>query len=97
MGAVDLYIQSIDGPQQEIVIELRRIISRISADFKEEMKWNVPTFSIKRNICSIIPHKNHVNLQFFKVQRSKTRILCWGVGKECVTCDTRSYLTSIMM
>jgi len=55
------YIDKLVSPMKEIVKELRRIVTIHSSNINEEMKWNVPTYSISKNICSIMAHQKHVN------------------------------------
>jgi len=61
----DEYVKKLESPVKEIVVELRAIVTGYSASLKETIKWNVPTYSINSNICSIMAHQNHVNLQIF--------------------------------
>lgn len=53
-------------PQKTISGQLREIILGTDLGLKEDLKWNVPTYFLDSNICSIICHSDHVNLQFFK-------------------------------
>lgn len=63
---VDQYIAELHSPMKEIADLLRNIIRGASSDISESIKWNVPVFSVNRNICSVIAHKSHVNLQIFQ-------------------------------
>ena len=78
---VEDYINSIDEPLKAIVRELRLTVMSVSRNFKEEIKWNVPTYSINKNICSIMAHKRHVNLQIFQGARIKDADKLPGTGK----------------
>ncbi len=75
------YVNSIDDPMKEIVEKLRRAVKGTSKKLKEEIKWNVPTYSINKNICSIMAHKNHVNLQIFQGAKIKDANKLEGSGK----------------
>jgi len=76
------YIDKLDSPLKEIVKELRKIVTNHSSDINEEMKWNVPTYSINKNICSIMAHKKHVNFQIFRGAHIKDVQELEGTGKE---------------
>ena len=81
MSDVTTYIESIDDNLQPVVVKLRKIIKAVSENFNEEIKWGVPTYSINKNICSIIAHKKHVNLQIFQGKKLKGSSLLTGTGK----------------
>jgi hypothetical protein len=76
------YFDSLDSPMKEISKELRRIITAFSLALKEEIKWGVPTYSIKKNICSIMAHKKHVNFQIMRGAHLKDAQELEGTGKD---------------
>ncbi len=60
--------EMIDGweyPNREIGHKLRLIILKIDEEITEAVKWGAPAFTYKKNLCSIMPHTDHVNLRFF--------------------------------
>jgi hypothetical protein len=67
---------------KEISKELRRIVMAFSSELKEEIKWGVPTYSLKKNICSIMAHKNHVNFQLMQGAHLKDALELEGTGKD---------------
>ncbi|MGB0909275.1 MAG: DUF1801 domain-containing protein [Nitrospirales bacterium] len=79
---VEEYIDSLDSPMKEISSELRRIVTVFSPELKEEVKWSVPTYSINKNICSIIAHKKHVNFQIMQGAHIKDAEELEGTGKD---------------
>ena len=79
---IEEYVEKLDAPLKEIVSKLREIVTNHSSDIKEEMKWNVPTYSITRNICSIMAHKKHVNFQIFRGAHIKDSQNLEGTGKD---------------
>jgi hypothetical protein len=81
MNDIDSYIQSVNDNLKPIVKKLRGVIKDSSKEFKEEMKWNVPTYSINKNICSIMAHTDHVNFQIFQGSTLKDSKLLYGTGK----------------
>lgn len=78
---VDEYIKNIDGAMQVIAEKLRAVVMASNKEFTEEMKWNVPTYSLNKNICSIMVHKSHVNLQLFLGAKIKDAGDLIGTGK----------------
>ncbi len=80
MNDVDSYIQSVEDNLKPIVKKLRGAIKDCSEVIKEEMKWSVPTYSINKNICSIMAHKHHVNFQIFQGANLKDSKLLYGTG-----------------
>jgi len=80
--SVDKYIEKLDSPVKEIVIELRAIVCKSSKHLQEAIKWNVPTYSINSNICSIMAHKTHVNLQIFHGAHIQDVDLLEGTGND---------------
>ena len=81
MSEVDSYLDSVNEELKPFVIELRKAITSVSKDLKEEIKWNVPTYSVNKNACSITAHKGHVNLQVFQGAQVKDSALIEGSGK----------------
>jgi len=78
----DEYFVSLESPMKEIAIALREILREQPFGFKEEIKWNVPTYSLNRNICSIMVHKAHVNFQIFQGAHIEDAVELQGVGKD---------------
>lgn len=69
-------------PQQAIAARLREIILGLDAGLGEDLKWNMPAYYLDSNVCSIICHKDHVNLQFFKgAELQDPNDLLEGTGK----------------
>lgn len=81
MNNVDSYIESVDDDLKPIVIKLRVAIKGSSNDLREDIKWSVPTYSINKNICSIMAHKKHVNLQIFRGAEIEDSKILAGTGK----------------
>ena len=82
MDNFESYIEAVENESlKPIVLKLRELIHSSSKEIKEEMKWNVPTYSINKNICSIMAHKHHVNFQIFQGANLKDSKLLYGTGK----------------
>jgi len=82
MNKIDSYIESVEADLKPIVSKLRKAIISVSTDLKEDIKWSVPTYSINKNICSIMAHKKHVNLQVFRGAHIEDSDLLSGTGKD---------------
>lgn len=65
MSEVDNAIESWPEPQKSIGRSVRRIILAAGDGLHEGIKWGSPTFFGTRNVCNLICHKDHVNLQLF--------------------------------
>lgn len=79
MNAKD-YINNLEPPLSDIVKKLQSVVKASSGDIKEEIKWNVPVYSINKNICAIMAHKNHVNFQVFQGAHIASAELLNGTG-----------------
>ncbi len=79
---VEEYINSLDSPMKEISSALRRIVTAFSPELKEQIKWNVPTYSMNTNICSIMAYKKHVNFQIMQGAHIKDVEELEGTGKD---------------
>jgi len=66
MTDADAYFDSTDPDLKPTAVKLRELVKASSPDFREALKWNVPTYTINSNICAIMVHKRHVNLQIFR-------------------------------
>lgn len=73
--SVKVILNKLDKEKLEIVSVLRDLIQK--KKLEESIKWRHLTYSGNKTICSIIPHKNHVNLHFFRgahLQDPKNRL-----------------------
>ena len=79
---VDEYLQQLQPPVREIATELCTLIRQHPRQLKEAIKWKVPVFSDRRNVCSVIAHTSHVNLQFFHGAHIADSGALEGTGKD---------------
>ena len=77
----DQYFESLQDEKRLIAVELRKLINGASENIVEQIKWNVPTYSVNNSVCSIMAHKHHVNLQFFRGAELKDTNQLQGSGK----------------
>lgn len=47
----------------------------------EALAWGYPCYSGEERICSIVPHKAHINLQFFRGAELAGHVRVEGSGK----------------
>jgi len=59
-------ISSLKDWRGRTLAELRRLILEAEPDIREEWKWGTAVWSKGGTICSAIPHKHHIQLNFFK-------------------------------
>ena len=79
---VDEYFDQLASPVREVAEQLRSLVVETDSRMTEQIKWNVPVYSIRKNICSIIAHKKHVNLQIFQGGNIKDAKDLDGAGKD---------------
>jgi hypothetical protein len=66
MTILDQYLMSIPASHHELVQLLDSVIMQAAPMLTSSLKWSNLTYGTSRNICAIVTHKNHVNLQFFE-------------------------------
>ncbi len=62
---VETLIDAWPEPQRSIARRLRQVIVDAEPALAESVKWRSPTFALERNLCNIMCHSHHVNLQLF--------------------------------
>lgn len=63
---VESVLQELPPNLLEIAQRLREIIRRAAPDLQETIKRGHPCYGNVENVCSIVPHKSHLNLAFFR-------------------------------
>ncbi|RDW19400.1 DUF1801 domain-containing protein [Oceanobacillus chungangensis] len=80
---VDQLIEALPENIEEITTCLRNLIFAASENFKEEVKWGMPSYSENGNVCYLQPSKKHVNLGFYLGASLKDEeALLEGTGKQ---------------
>ena len=69
MSRVEEVIDNWPEPQRGIGRSLREIVLDAGDRLQEQIKWGAPTFVGTKNVCNLICHKDHVNLQLFEGAR----------------------------
>jgi hypothetical protein len=81
---VTAYLKQLEGPQKEIVLQLREIVMRTNKSITEDIKWkNCLTFMYGgKNIIQTVVGKNHTTFIFFDGTKLKDpHKLLFGEGK----------------
>ena len=61
---------------------LRKLIRAAAPGLEETVKWGHPCYVGESNVCSIMAHKNHVNVAFFEGAKLRDKAgLLEGTGK----------------
>lgn len=80
---VSKYMDSIKNQDlRDAALHLQKIILSASDTISEGIKWNVPTYTAHKNICSIMAHKNHINFQIFQGAHIADALDLEGTGKD---------------
>ncbi|SRR5713101_2855123 len=81
---VEEYIAKSNPELRELATMLRAIILNASRDLEEQIKWNMPCYSVDgRNICYFCVTKRHVGLGFYEgIKLSDPSHLLQGEGKQ---------------
>lgn len=66
MSTLDQYLKTIPASHHELVQLLDSVITEAAPMLTSSLKWGNLTYSASKNVCAIVTHKNHVNLQFFQ-------------------------------
>ena len=80
---VNEYIAALPVNIQDITTRLRNLIFETSENITEEIKWGMPSYSDKGNVCYLQSSKKHVNLGFYNgASLNDTDRLLEGAGKQ---------------
>lgn len=85
-------IESWDSSQREIGLRLREAVLDAEEGLEEAVKWGSPTYSLRgTNLCSIVAHAEHVNLQLFLgADLAAFQAVLEGTGKKMRHLEYRS-------
>ena len=83
MGALRTYLDSLPPQQQAMVRELDSVIRTAAPALTASLKWGNLTYHAQGNVCAIISHQRHVNLQLWRgAELEDPRNLLAGTGKQ---------------
>lgn len=79
---VDRFVEHVDPTLRAIVEALREMIRTEAPTLREQLKMNLPTYSLRDDVCYIAPYSRHVNLGFhFGAHIKDPKNLLQGTGK----------------
>ena len=63
---VNEYVAALPEPQQYLAKELRLLIKETAPSLTESLKWGVPCYSGKKNICYFVAQTGRLNFGFYE-------------------------------
>jgi hypothetical protein len=82
MSVLNEFLEKIPTEQHALVRSLDAVISRAAPALLASLTWGNLTYHGRKNVCSLISHKDHVNLQVWGGASLKDpRGLLIGTGK----------------
>lgn len=83
MSALDKFLKKIPAERHALIRTLDVVIAKAAPTLAASLKWGNLTYHGKKNVCSLVSHKHHVNLQVWGGARLKDpRGLLTGTGKD---------------
>ena len=88
---VDDYVSNLEASQRLIAEELRRIVKEAAPHARETIKWGMPVYVQKGNMCYISGMSSYVNLGFYRgADLTDPDCLLEGTGKKLRHVKVRS-------
>lgn len=82
MSVLNQYLEKIPAEQHILVCALHDAILKAAPNLETSLKWGNLTYHAEQNVCAIVAHKQHVNLQLWGGTSLKDpRGLLAGTGK----------------
>jgi hypothetical protein len=63
---VAAYVLQQPKAQQELLNALHQLIKKTAPELQESIKWGMPSYGSKSNVCYLAAQKKHVNLGFYE-------------------------------
>ena len=83
MSVLNEFLAKIPAEQHALVRALDAVISKAAPTLAASLKWGNLTYAGEENVCSLVAHKHHVNLQIWAgASLSDPRRLLTGAGKD---------------
>lgn len=83
MSALDEFLKKVPAEQQALVRALDAVISKAAPGLATSLKWGNLTYHGTKNVCSLVSHRNHVNVQIWDgASLEDPSGLLAGTGKE---------------
>lgn len=65
MAVLQQYLKGVEPEYRDLVRSLDELVRQAAPDLEPSLKWGNLTYSHTHNVCSIIAHRRHVNLQLW--------------------------------
>lgn len=65
MTVLDQYLEKVAPDKKELVHSLNTMITRAAPGLQPSLKWGNLTYHHTKNVCSLVMHRHHINLQFW--------------------------------
>lgn len=65
MDVLTEFLESIAPEERELVRELDALVRRAAPGLAPSLKWGNLTYHGEKNVCAIVAHRRHVNLQIW--------------------------------
>ena len=83
MSKLDEFLEKIPAEQHALVQTLDTVITKAVPTLAASLKWGNLTYHEKKNVCSLVSHQHHVNLQVWGgTHLHDPRGLLTGTGKD---------------
>ncbi len=83
MAALDTFLNQVPVEQRALVRRIDAVVTRAAPGLEASLKWGNLTYHARHNVCAIVSHERHVNLQFWLGARLEDpRSLLTGTGKQ---------------
>ncbi|MBI2855323.1 MAG: DUF1801 domain-containing protein [Chloroflexi bacterium] len=63
---IEEFIEGQDSALQPLLTAIHRLVQQAAPEAREAIKWGYPCYEQKGNVCSIMPDRGYVRLQFFR-------------------------------
>ena len=79
---VEEFIERQNAALRPLLIAIHRLMQEAAPEMREAIKWGLPCYEQKGNVCSIMPANGYVRLQFFRgADLQDAESLLEGTGK----------------
>ena len=83
MSTLDEFLKKVPAEQHALVRSLDAVISKAAPDLTTSLKWGNLTYQGAKIVCSVVSHRNHVNVQLWAgAELDDPTGLLEGTGKE---------------
>lgn len=83
MSALSEFLEKIPVEQHALIRSLDAVISKAAPALGASLKWGNLTYGGKKNVCSLVSHEDHVNLQVWSgASLNDPGGLLTGTGKD---------------